>query len=131
MHDMFQRYPPEDCEGRDRHESRSFELNDPLFDNLVRCIAQQCLQFIERHGGAIEEYFVGMSHDVSSTLRVTHHMPAGGTFMVRDGLDRFTARAVIQRLVQRGCKGDDRMDERDPIDLYMFRLLPGITEDHA
>ena len=112
----------------DRHvEIRAFEIGDPLFENLVRCIVLQCQQFVERHGGDLNDYFVGMSHDVLGRLRSVHHLPDGAVFMIRDGLDRFTARAVIQELLRRGAAGDDRIDERSPVDLYLYRMLPDIT----
>ena len=118
---------------RDREvEIRAFETGDPLFENLVRCVTLQCEEFIERHGGAMKDYYAGMSHDVLGRLRLVHRLPDGAVFMIRDGLDRFTARAVIQELQQRGTAGDDRIDERSPVDLYVYRMLPDIThEEHG
>lgn len=113
-------------------EIRNFDSSDPMFENLVRRIALQCEEFIERHGGVVSDYYAGMSHDVLGKLRLVHRLPDGAVFMIRDGLDRFTARAVIRELQRRGADGDDRIDERSPVDLYLYRMLPDITrEEHG
>jgi len=122
---------PENAQDREA-EIRNFESGDPMFENLVRRIALQCEEFIGRHGGVMSDYFAGMSHDVLGKLRLVHRLPDGAVFMIRDGLDRFTARAVIRELQRRGADGDDRIDERSPVDLYLYRMLPDITrEEHG
>lgn len=129
MQDTFARDPFFDAHGMQETHTRSFDRDDPLFENLVRIIVMQCLQFVEQQGESIRKFFAGMGTDIPAALHSGEYPPSGGALMVRDGLDRYTAQAVIRALMRRGAAGDDRLEEGGTINLFLYRMLDNAPVD--
>jgi len=101
--------------------------NDPIFENLVRCVTRHCKQFVELHGGDLRAYCIGASIDAREKLVQVHCIPEDTPYIIRDGLHTTAARTVIQQMVKRGCHGVVYVEAAESLDLYMYRIVPGVT----
>lgn len=101
--------------------------NDPLFENLVRCMTRHCLQFVETHGGDLGAYYIGVANDAQQRLMAFHQLPDNVPYFIRDGLHFTAARSIIQQLILKGCRGVGYVEADDTLKLYMYKTLPGVT----
>ncbi len=104
--------------------------NDPLFENLVRCVTRHCQQFVELHGSDYGSYCIGASRDAREQLLQVHGIPEDTPYIIRDGLHTVAARTIIQQMVQRGCHGVVYVEAAESLDIYMYRIVPGVTVEN-
>ncbi|MCB2204547.1 hypothetical protein KQI65_07350 [bacterium] len=101
--------------------------NDPLFENLVRCVSRHCRKFVDLHGGEIKDYYIGAAGDAREKLMTFHQVPDDTPYLIRDGLHFDAARTIVQQLIQKGCRGVAYVEAGDDLDLYLYRVVPGVT----
>jgi hypothetical protein len=109
------------------HHVHPPDENDPLFENLVRCVTRHCLTFMDENGGDFRDYFIGTSAQAKDRLQEYHRLPPGTSTFLRDGLNFPAARTIVQQMVLKGCHGVPYIAAEEGLELYMYRIIPGVT----